>query len=671
VSTNTSGLSIRAMAEGCSDDFQRHFMGVHFFNPVRYMKLVEVIATEKTSPEALSCVESFCDRMMGKGVVHAKDTPNFIANRIGTFALFHTIRQMLDEGFTVEEVDTLTGPVIGHPKTATFRLSDLVGVDVLAFVAQTLFQTAAGDAMRGIFQPPEFLRAMVANKWLGDKTGQGFYKKSRKNGDSLILALDLRKMEYRPQEKPSLPTLNAVRSIESTAERLRALLSGKDRAGRFLWQTTAAQLLYSAHRIPEISDDIVNIDRAMRWGYNWELGPFETWDALGLREAAERMRAEKMELPASIEGLLSAGHTSFYHRKDGGRSFFDFSTDLHKNIPQDPQVILLSSLKDRQMVIKSNAGSTLLDMGEGVACLEFHSKMNAMGSDTISMMKAAVEEVEENFEGLVIGNHGANFSAGANLMLLLLEAQEENWDEIDLFIRSFQNTALSLRYSSKPVVAAPFGMALGGGCEVCLASDRIRASAETYMGLVELGVGLIPAGTGCKEMVLRAMEMLPPGSDADFFPYLKRAFETVAMAKVSTGAAEAQRMGFLRASDGITPNRDRLLYDAKITVLDMVREGYRRPEPRTDMIALGEPSLAALKLGVHLMLRGGHISEYDAHLGTRLARILTGGQQPRMTRVPEQHFLDLERETFLSLLGEQKTQERIRHMLETGKALRN
>ncbi len=671
VTTNTSGLSLRAMAEGRSDDFQRHFLGAHFFNPVRYMRLLEIIPTSKTADEARASVEEFAERVMGKGIVRAQDTPNFIANRIGTFALLITIRRMMEEGMTVEEVDTLTGPIIGHPKTATFRLSDLVGIDVLVHVAETLCHSAAGDEMREIFEPPEFLRDMVARKWLGDKAGQGFYRKIRKNGDSAILALDIRKMDYRPQQKPSFPALAAVQGIESTAERLRTLFSGKDRAASFLWQTTAALLLYSARRIPEISEDIVNIDRAMRWGYNWELGPFEMWDALGVRESVERMRREKMEIPAPVERLLTAGRGSFYVSNHGERGYFDFASGVHRDVPQDPEVILLPALKERQNVIRSNAGATLLDLGDGVACLEFHSKMNAIGTDTIQMMKTAIREVETNFEGLVIGNQGEHFSAGANLALLLLEAQEENWDEIELTLRSFQSVALLLRYSTKPVVAAPFGMTLGGGCETCLAADRVRASAETYMGLVEVGVGLIPAGTGCKEMVLRAMEMLPAGAEADFFPLLRRVFETIALAKVSGSAAEARRMRFLRICDGITPNRDRLIHDAKVTVLDMVREGYVCPEPRVDMIALGEPALAALKLGVHLMLRGGYISEYDAHIGTKLARVLTGGQEPRMTRVSEQHFLDLEREVFLSLLGERRTQERIQHMLKTGKPLRN
>ncbi len=671
VTTNTSGLSIRAMAEGRSEDFRRHFLGAHFFNPVRYMRLLEIVTTDMTSSEASADVEDFSDRLLGKGIVRAQDTPNFIANRIGTFGLLHVIRRMLDEGLTVEEVDALTGPAIGHPKTATFRLSDLVGIDVLTHVAETLCLNASGDEMRAIFEPPEFLRTMVANRWLGDKTGQGFYKKVRKNGDSMILALDLRKMEYRPQERPEFPLLNATRAIESTPERLRALLAGKDRAGKFLWDTTAALLLYSARRIPEISEDIVNIDRAMRWGYNWEFGPFEVWDAIGVRESVERMRRDKLEIPANVESFLSAGNSFFYRSSLGERSYFDFATRAYSGVPQDPDIIFLPALRERQKVVRSNPGATLLDLGDGVLCLEFHSKMNAIGADTIQLMKTAVQELDANFEGLVIGNQGEHFSAGANLALILLEAQDENWDEIDLTIRSFQNAVLSLRYSAKPVVAAPFGMTLGGGCEVCLACDRIRASAETYMGLVEVGVGLIPAGTGCKEMVLRAMEMLPPGGDADFFPYLKHVFETIAMARISGSAAEARRMGFLRAYDGVTANRDRLLQDAKVTVLDMVREVYRRPEPRTDLIALGEPALAALKLGVHLMLRGGYISEYDARIGVKLARILTGGQQPRLTRVSEQHFLDLEREAFLSLVGERKTQERIQHMLKVGKPLRN
>jgi 3-hydroxyacyl-CoA dehydrogenase len=670
VSSNTSGISIASMAEGLSDDFRKHFLGTHFFNPPRYLKLLEIIPTADTLNEVKDFIADFCDRRLGKGIVFAKDTPNFIANRIATFSSLNTIKVMMEGGYTVEEVDSITGPLVGRPKSASFRTTDIVGLDTALYVADNLYNAVPDDEMRDVLVAPDFLREMVRRGWIGNKAGQGFYKKKKgEGGKTEYWALDYVEMEHRPAQKARFPSVEAAKSIEDVAERIRTLIYGKDRVGEFLWKTVSQNLVYAANRVPEIADDIVSIDSAVKWGFNHEFGTFELWDIIGVEKSVARMRDDGLRIPPLVEKLLESGKKSFYEKREGRTYFFDQNTGEYREVEKPSGIIILKSVKEQTQVIKKNAAASLIDIGDGVACLEFHSKMNAIGGDTISMMNYSVKEVGENFEALVIGNQAENFSVGANIMMLLLGIQEGEWDEIAFSVRNFQNANMNLRYSKKPVVVAVHAMALGGGCEVTMHGDRARASAESYIGLVEVGVGLIPGGGGVKEMVLRAVEDALP--DEDLFPRIKKVSETIAMAKVSTSAVEAREIGFLRDTDHITMNRDRLIEDAKQTALAMVREGYVQPRPRADIPVLGEPALSTIKLAVHMMVRGGFISEYDAHVATKLAYIITGGDLSRRTLVSEQYLLDLEREAFVSLCGERKTQERIQHMLKTGKPLRN
>jgi 3-hydroxyacyl-CoA dehydrogenase len=673
VATNTSGIPVQEIAEGFSEDFRAHFLGAHFFNPPRYLHLCELIATEWTKPEVACSVFGFLDERLGKGVVVAKDRPNFIANRIGTYGALTTIRTMLEDGYTVEEVDKMTGQSVGRAKSATFRTFDIVGLDVLMHVTKNLYDALADDEERGVFVAPEFLQRMMERKLLGAKTGGGFYRKQKGEGEKQeIWTLDHASLEYRAPLKAKLPALDVAKNIEDVGERIKTLVWGKDRVGQFLWKTVGKTLRYAAKRIPEIANNVVDVDRAMRWGFNWELGVFETWDAIGVERSVARMREEGAGVPANVERMLGSGAKSFYRTENGQRFYFDFHALAYKPVNDPPGAIILKSVKERTNVVKKNSGASLIDIGDGVACLEFHSKMNAIGGDTIQLIKQSLAEVEKNFVGLVVGNQGANFCVGANLMLVLLEAQDENWEDLDLVARAFQDATMSLRYSAKPVVVAPFNLALGGGCEMLLHGDRVRAHAELYTGLVEVGVGIIPAGGGTKEMLLRALDSIPAGmDDADPFPFIKRAFETIALAKVSTSAEEAKGHGYLREEDSISMNADRLIADAKQEVLALARVGYTPPTQRTDILAMGLPALATLKLGIHQMLRGGFISEHDALIGEKLARILTGGDLNHETRVGEQYLLDLEREAFLSLCGTRKTQERMAHTLKTGKSLRN
>jgi 3-hydroxyacyl-CoA dehydrogenase len=671
VASNTSGIPIRQLAEGRSEDFRAHFLGLHFFNPPRYLHLVEIIRTEWTKPEVSCALYGFLDRRLGKGVVVAKDRPNFIANRIGTFGGLVTIHTMLEDGYTVEEVDKMTGQAVGRPKTGTFRLFDLVGLDVFTHVAKNIYEAVPEDEERSVYVAPDFVASMVERKLLGNKTKGGFYRKQKGEGEKQeIWTLDVASLEYRPAQKVKFPSLDAAKNVEDLRERLRMLVWGKDRVGQFLWKTVSRTLAYAANRIPEIADTVVEVDRAMKWGFNWDLGVFEVWDAIGVEKSVARMREEGRKVPENVERMLEAGATSFYKSEGGEELYFDFASNSYQPVAQPPGVIVLKSVKERTGVIKRNSGASLIDLGDGVACLEFHSKMNSIGGDTLQMVKFALTEVEKNFLGLVIGNQGQNFSVGANLMLVLLGAQEEDWDELDLAIRAFQQATMSLRYSPKPVVVAPFQMTFGGGCEMTLHADRARAAAETYIGLVEVGVGLIPAGGGTKEMLVRAMDAVR-ADDADPFPFVKRAFETIAMAKVATSAAEARDLGFLRDEDSYSMNSDRLIADAKQEVLALASTGYVHPRQRTDVLALGDAALSTIKLGIHQMKRGGFISDHDALIGEKLARVLTGGDLNHETRVSEQYLLDLEREAFLSLCGQRKTQERIAHMLKTGKPLRN
>src|SRR5437016_4997316 len=673
IASNTSGIPLHQLTEERSEDFRAHFLGMHFFNPPRYMHLVELIRTEWTKPEVSCSMFGFLDERLGKGVVVAKDRPNFIANRIGTFGALVTMRTMLEDGYSIEEVDKITGPAVGRPKTATFRTFDLVGLDVFAHVVKNLHENLPDDPEREMFVMPEFVTRMIERGLLGNKTTAGFYQRKKGAADKReIWTLDTATLDYRAAQKVKLPALDMAKNIEDTRERLKALVWSKDRVGAFLWKTLSRTLCYTADRIPEIADTVVEIDRAMRWGFNWELGPFEVWDAIGVEKSVARLKEEGRTVPANVQSMIDAGVKSFYRKKDGKHFYYDFASEEYRPLADPPGTINLKFLKDRTGVTKKNSGASLIDLGDGVACLEFHSKMNSIGGDTLQMLKVALNEVEKNFVGLVVGNQGQNFSVGANLMLMLMEAQDENWEELDMIGRFFQQSVMSLRFSPKPVVVAPFQVVFGGSCEMVLHADRVRASAETYMGLVEVGVGIIPAGCGTKEMLVRALDSIPTDmKDADPFPFVKRAFETIALAKVATSAEEARGFGFLCDEDSISMNPDRLIADAKKEVLALAASGYAQPQQRTDILALGNPALATLKLGVHLMKRAGYISDHDALIGEKLARILTGGDLNHATRVSEQYLLDLEREAFLSLIGTRKTQERIAHMLKTGKPLRN
>jgi 3-hydroxyacyl-CoA dehydrogenase len=647
VSTNTSGIPIAAIADGRSEGFRRRFLGTHFFNPPRYLRLLEIIPTKDTDAAVVESISTFADQRLGKGVVVAKDTPNFIANHIGLFGVARVF-EALNDGYTIEEIDAMTGPALGRPKSATFRTMDLAGVDVLGHVARNLAGAGASEALPdpNAFQLPPFVGEMIKRGWIGDKAGQGFYKKEAGGKAAAeILTLDPATMEYRARRPAKFPSLDAARSIDDPAERLRTLYQGKDRVGEFLRRTFGATLEYVARVAPHIAQSPEDVDRAMRWGFGWEMGPFETMRALGL---AERPRPER-----------AAGG------KPGGAGPASESA-----WGWDPTRTKEGKLLPDARVVRKNSGASLKDIGDGVLCLEFHSKMNAIGGDTIEMINAGVQEAAKNFAALVVGNDAPNFSAGANLMLLLLEAQEGNWDDIDLMIRAFQKSTMALKLADIPVVVCPAGLTLGGGCEIAMHADHVQAAAESYIGLVEVGVGLIPGGGGTKEMLARAMDSIPAGA-GDTFPLVQRVFETIGFAKVATSAPDAKRLGHLRESDGVTMNRDRVLADAKARALALAGPGYRPAQPRQAIPVGGEGTLATLKLGIHLAWRAGRISDHDKLIGGKLAWILAGGNLPRPGTLSEQQLLDLEREVFLGLCGERKTQERIAHTLKTGKPLRN
>jgi len=680
VTSNTSGLPIHLIAEGRSEDFQQHWAGTHFFNPPRYMKLVELIAGPKTLPEVLQSLDEICDLRLGKGVVAAKDTPNFIANRIGTFSMLNVIRQMQALEMTIEEVDACTGPAIGQPKSATFRTGDLVGLDILAHVVRNIYENATADESRDIYKVPPFMEEMIKRGWLGDKTGGGFYKKVKQGGESEILTLDWQKMEYRPRQKAKFPSIEAGKGIEDTRERLRALLApaldgkgdGKtgDQANRLLWSCLSQTCLYAARRMPEISHSVVDLDRAVRWGFAWELGPFEVWDAVGVERMATALERDGQELPPLVRKVLDSPTKSFYESEKGTARYFDLAAQSLQPVPEPPGILILKALKDRSGIIQKNAGASLIDLGDGVLCCEFHSKMNSIGGDLVAMIHAGVARLSSDFDAMVVGNQAANFSVGANLMLVLISAQEGEWDDIHMAVRQFQRVNMAIKYAPRPIVAAPQGMALGGGCEISLHAARIHAAAEAYLGLVETGVGLIPGGGGTKEMLIRANERSAGGEDLDLFHALKPVFENIAMARVSTSGEDARSLGFLRPSDLIAMNRDRQIADAKQTALALLRAGYHPPAP-AQIRVLGEEFLTGAKLAIHMMIRGGYASEYDGAVGRKLANILAGGAVTAAQIVPEQYVLDLEREAFVSLCGERKTQERIAYTLKTGKPLRN
>jgi 3-hydroxyacyl-CoA dehydrogenase len=674
VSSNTSGISLARIAEGFGKDFQRHWLGTHFFNPPRYMKLLELIPIHDTLPEVANRIEHFADRTLGKGVIRAKDTPNFIANRIGTFVMLTVLRIMDEDGYTIEETDALTGPVIGLPKSATFRLIDIIGVDVLALVVRNLANALPNDERRDLFQLPGFVERMIERKLLGEKTGQGFYKKLKTpgNGETEILTLDLNAFEYRNRAQPNLRSLETIQSIEDAGQRVAQMMQVQDRAGAFYRRLLPDTFHYTAGRIPEISDDIVAVDNAMKWGFGWERGVFELWDAVGVERIAEGWRKENRPVPLLVEKLLAGSTKTFYSRRGGEPLFFDLGGGGHRPLPARPGVLLLPELKARSKEVKKNAGASLIDLGDGILCLEFHSKMNTFSADTLEMVHAGLEALDDSFQAMVIGNQGQAFSAGANLMQLLIAAREGKWHEIHEEVRRFQDANLALKYAAKPIVSAPHGMTLGGAVELILHTARVRAAAETCMGLVESGVGLVPAGGGSKEMLIRAMDAVPRDPDADCFVNLKEIFTNIGMGRVSSSAADARKLGYLRPQDSISMNRDRQIADAKQVALEMVCLGYRAPRRRDDVLVLGQAAFAKMKLGLHLLRRAEYISVFDVVIGTHLARILSGGGEfTSPQRVPEQYLLDLEREAFVSLCGEKKTQERIQYMLKKGKPLRN
>jgi 3-hydroxyacyl-CoA dehydrogenase len=676
VTSNTSGLPIHLIAEGRSEDLQQHWAGTHFFNPPRYMKLVELIPGPKTLPGVLATLDETCDLRLGKGVVVAKDTPNFIANRIGTYAMLNVLKQMQALEMTIEEVDACTGPAIGQPKSATFRTADIVGLDVLVHVVRNIYENIPNDESREMWKVPAFVEEMMKRGWLGDKTGSGFYKRVKKGAESEILTLDWQKMEYRPKQKAKFGSIEAGKQVEDTRERLRALtapaLDGKagDKANQFLWGTLSENCLYAARRAPEIANNIVDVDRAMRWGFAWELGPFEVWDAIGVERMAEGLKRAGKEVPPIGSKVLASPRKSFYETEKASTKYFDLDTAAMKLVAEPSGIILLKSLKDRTGVVQTNSGASLIDLGDGVVCCEFHSKMNSIGGDFVAMLHAGINKLGSEFDAMVIANQAPNFSVGANLMLVLVTAQEGEWDDIHMAVRQFQRVNMAIKYAPGPVVAAPQGMALGGGCEISLHSARILAAAETYMGLVETGVGLIPGGGGTKEMLIRANEHAAGGESLDLFHALKPVFENIAMAKVSTSGEEARSLGYLRPSDLIAMNRDRQVADAKQLALALVREGYHPPAP-AEIRVLGEQFLSGAKLAIHMLMRGGFASEYDAVVGRKLAYVLSGGSITAPQTVPEQYILDLEREAFVSLCGERRTQERMAYTLKTGKPLRN
>jgi len=693
VTTNTSGLPVHLIAEGMPEEFQQHWAGTHFFNPPRYLKLVEVIPGPKTLPGVLATLTEFCDRRLGKGVVPAKDSPNFIANRIGTFSMLNALRLMQSLGMTVEEIDACTGPAVGWPKSATFRTADIVGLDVLVHVVKNIYETAPNDESREFYKVPALVEEMFKRKMLGDKTGQGFYKKVKGAGEKEILTLDVNTFEYRPRQKAKFASLEAGKAIDDTRERLRSLvgpiLEGQkgDKAQQFLWNALSETCSYAARRVPEISDSIADVDRAMRWGFGWELGPFEIVDALGIQNFVAQLKKENRPVPALIEKVLSSGRKGFYESEKGTATVFDLATSGPKKVEEPRGIIILKSLKDAGKEVERNSGASLIDLGDGIVCCEFHAKMNAIGADLIAMIHKGLKRLETDFDAMVIANQAVNFSVGANLMLVLVAAQEQEWDELHMAVKQFQNINLAIKYARKPVVAAPQGMALGGGCEVSLHAARIHAAAEAYIGLVETGVGLIPGGGGTKEMLIHANEnaggigfslSASAESDLDLFHALKPIFESVALAKVGASAEESRDLGYLRREDLYSMNSQRLVADAKETALALARScwkpaaaSWQEGAQSTQIKVLGDQFLSAAKLMIHMLVRGGYASEYDAVVARKLANIFSGGPLTSPQLVTEQYVLDLEREAFVSLCGEKLTQARIAHTLKTGKPLRN
>lgn len=670
ITSNTSGIPIHLMAAGRSDDFRKNFCGTHFFNPPRYLRLLEVIPTPETDPEVVSFLMEYGDLFLGKTTVLCKDTPAFIANRIGVFAIMSLLHQVEKMQLTVAEVDKLTGPVLGRPKSATFRTTDVVGLDTMIHVANGLYANCKDDANRDEFKLPAFVAKMSENKWLGDKTRQGFYKKVKSDsGKSEILELNLNTLEYQPQTKVRYATLEATKTINNLKQRMPVLFGGTDKAGEFYRTAFSSLFKYVSDRMPEISDETYRIDAAMQAGFGWELGPFEAWDAIGVNNALKVMEASGKKPAAWVYQMIEKGNTSFYKNENGVRKFYDISSGTYLAIPGADNFIILDNLRDSKVVWK-NSGTTLFDIGDGVLNLEFHTKMNTIGGEVLEGINKAIDIAEKDFKGLVIGNDGANFSAGANLAMVFMFAVEQEYDEIDFAIRAFQNANMRVRYSSIPVVVAPHGLTLGGGCEMSMHADKVQAAAETYIGMVEFGVGLIPGGGGSKEFALRLSDSFREG-DIEL-NLLKEKFLTIATAKVATSAHEAFDMGVFRTGiDEISINRSRLISDAKLAVLELANAGYTKPVQRTDIKVLGKAGLGMVYAGANSMYSGHYMSSHDKLISEKLGWVMCGGDLSAPTKVSEQYLLDLEREAFLSLCGEKKTLERIQSILTSGKPLRN
>jgi 3-hydroxyacyl-CoA dehydrogenase len=669
ITSNTSGIPIHLMAEGRSEDFKQHFCGTHFFNPPRYLRLLEIIPTKDTLSSVTDFLLLYGEKYLGKTTVLAKDTPAFIGNRIGVFSIMSVLHYVDKTGMTVEEVDKLTGPVIGHPKSATFRTNDVVGLDTMVHVANGLSANAPDDEAKDLFQIPEFVNGMVKNNWLGSKTGQGFYKKEKVNGANQFFALDLKTLEYKPSQKVKFPSLETTKTVDSLKDRLKILFAAKDKAGDFYRETFYQLFAYASNRIPEISDELYKIDAAMNAGFGWEMGPFEKWDALGVADTVKAMEAMEHKPAQWVYDMLAAGITSFYKVENGKRLYYDIPTKNYKIIPGTEQFILLDNIRQSNTLWK-NSGTTITDIGDGIINLEFHTKMNTIGGEVIEGINKAITLAETSYKGLVISNEGANFSAGANVGMIFMMAVEQEFDELNMVIKAFQNTMMRVRYSSIPVVVAPHQMALGGGCEICLHADKVVAHAELYMGLVEFGVGLIPGGGGTKEFALRLSDDLQEG-DIEMNNFRDR-FLTIGQAKVSTSAYEAFDYGYLKKGrDVVVVSRNRLLAEAKQHCLQLADEGYVQPVQRSDIRVLGKQALGLGYVGANTMYSGNYISEHDVKISQKLAYVLAGGDLSQPTMVSEDYLLGLEREAFVALCTERKTLERIQSILTGGKVLRN
>jgi len=670
VSSNTSGLPLASVAEGRSDDFRRRFLGTHFFNPPRYLKLVELIPTADTDPEVLERMRAFVERVLGKGAVVAKDTPNFIANRLGSFAGMHDVRYALEHGYSIEEVDALTGPLVGRPKTATFRLFDQVGLDVMVGVAANLYELAPEDESRDVLPAPEPLKRVLEAGRLGNKTGGGFYRRGRRDGQTVFDVLDLDSLEYRPAARPELPIVAAAREHDDLGARLRFLLdrAEEDRGARYLRDTLLPSLAYAARRVPEIADSLVEVDHAVEWGFGYELGPFRAWDAIGVADGVARMEALGIEVPGWVGDMLAAGHQAFYR---DGQVYSPLTRD-DQPVPADPEAIDLDRLKAEGREVAANASASLVDLGEGVLCLELHAPASAIDAAVVELGARAVKELEGgDWAGLVVANQARNFCVGANLGEIGMAAYQGLYDQVEGAAKSFQDMLMGLRYAPRPVVAAPHGQTLGGGAEIVLHADRVVAALETYVGLVEVGVGIVPAGGGCKELLRRIVApAVRAAPDAPALPFVQRVFETIGLAKVATSAVEARELGFLEEHDVVVLNAGHQLAAAKREVLDLA-DAYTPPAREASVYAAGLPVLAALEMGVQTLQWAGQASEHDGVVARQLARVLCGGELSLGQWVSEQHILDLEREAFLALLKEPRTMERVQGFLMTGKVIRN